>query len=242
VNLEPRPLPGYQRIGRAGRYALVHPDFAAHITAALFDGQGMRATDYTGRSAIQSIDTPGGTVLIRSCLRGGFFGKFLDDRYLFANRPRHELEVHCEAWRRGVHTVLPVAATWQQSGPVVRGSIATLQVDADDLLALAERRDRPPEADLAACGRAICSLHAAGIIHGDLQIKNLLARNGEAWVIDFDKARIVSEVGGVHARENLLRLKRSFQKRNLPIAYFDAIRDAYEGAGGASLGSGKFRV
>jgi tRNA A-37 threonylcarbamoyl transferase component Bud32 len=78
-------------------------------------------------------------------------------------------------------------------------------------------------------------MHAAGFVHADLQVKNLVVHDGAAWVIDFDRARIVSEVGRVHARQNFLRLRRSFQKRALPIAYFDAIREGYQAAGGVTI-------
>lgn len=233
--IEPRELPKYQRIERGGRAALVHPDFAAYVTSALFDGAGVRSSGHTGRAEMQAIDTPSGTVLIRRCLRGGKFGPLLRDRYFVINRPRQELDVHCEAYRRGVHTVLPVAAIWKRTGAVVRGSIATRKVDAEDLLALCGGSGRPAEDDLAACGRAIQSMHAAGVIHADLQLKNVLSRDGEAWIIDFDKAEVVSEVGLVHARQNFLRLYRSFQKHLLPIGYFDAIRESYEAAGGVKI-------
>ena len=235
MTLESRLLPEYTRIDHGGASALVHPDFAAHATAALFENAGRRQTGYAGRAAIDAIDTPQGTVLVRQCLRGGMFGKVLGDRFIAVNRPRRELELHCEAYRRGVHTVLPVAAMWSRSGVVLRGSYATLRIDADDLLLLCTGQEKPSEADLAACGRAICSMHAAGVLHADLQIKNLLARAGHGWVIDFDKATLVSEVGLVHARQNFLRLKRSFQKRGIPIGYFDAIRESYEGAGGVKI-------
>jgi 3-deoxy-D-manno-octulosonic acid kinase len=235
VTLAPRQLPEYTRIDRGGWTARVHPDFATHVSIALFEGSGRRASGRMGRAEIDAIDTPMGTVLVRRCLRGGMLGPILSDRYFFMNRPLHELTMHREAYRRGVNTVLPVAAMWKRSGAVVRGSIATLKVDADDLLALCAGGNRPADADLAACGRAIQSMHEAGLIHADLQMKNVLARDGQGWVIDFDKAKFVSEVGLVHARQNFLRLKRSFQKHAIPIGYFDAVREAYEAAGDVKI-------
>jgi 3-deoxy-D-manno-octulosonic acid kinase len=236
MNLEPRDLPEYERIDRSGTSVEVHPDFATHLRAAFLEGEGARPSELEGRGLIHAVDTPGGTVLIRRCLRGGVLGPMLNDRYFLFNRPREELHLHRLAYTRGVHTVLPVGAMWTRSGAIVRGALATLKVEACDLRALVESGERPAERDLAACGRAIRSMHAAGFVHADLQMKNILVGDGKAWVIDFDRARVVSDVGRLHARNNFLRLRRSFQKLDLPMLYFDAIRDAYEAAGGHSVG------
>lgn len=232
---KPRALPEFVRVDRAGQSAVIHPDFEAYMVRALFDGQGAVPSEHRGRGTLQSCETPQGKVLIRPCLRGGLFGGLLGDRYLLLNRPIQELTVHRRIYTLGVPTVLPVAAIWRRTGPIVRGSFATLEVDAEDLLAHLTRQDKPNGASLTACGRAIQAMHAVGILHADLQLKNLLVHGPEAWIIDFDKAQFVTEVGYVHARENFLRLKRSFQKHNIPLLYFDQIRESYVAAGGAEI-------
>jgi len=162
------------------------------------------------------------------------FRNVLKDRYLFHNRPRQELEVHCEAYRRGVATVLPVAAVWHQQGPSFRGAIATLRVEGIDLWHKIVEQGGATDEELAACGRAIWTMHAAGILHADLNMKNLLVRGNEAWVIDFDRGRVVSEVGKIHARDNFMRLKRSIVK-HANLLDLDKILEAYVAAGGHSF-------
>ena len=234
MKLEPRAIPDYVRIDRRGTSALVHPEFAVALSPAIFDGEGLRPTGYVGRSAIQSVDTPNGTVLIRQCRRGGALRNILRDKYLLHNRPRAELSVHREAYRLGVATVLPVAVVWKRTGPLFSGSIATLQVEATDLRRRMSEEGGVSPAELAACGRAIWSMHAAGIVHADLNTMNLLVRGDEAWVIDFDKSHIVTEVGRLHARDNFLRLRRSMLKHGV-VLHFDSIVEAYEAAGGVKI-------
>lgn len=232
--LGPRFIPEFVRIERGGQHALLHPDFADYIAPALFDESRLQPTAYFGRGVIRSIDTPRGTVLVRQCRRGGDLKKLFRDKYVFHNRPRQEIELHREAYARGVHTVLPVGVCWSRSGVFFRGSIATLKVDADDLYYKVKKGNGATPEELAACGRAIRSMHAAGVLHADLNMKNLLVHGSEAWVIDFDKGRIVHDVGNVHARANFLRLRRSMIK-HANILMFDTIVEAYEAAGGVRI-------
>jgi tRNA A-37 threonylcarbamoyl transferase component Bud32 len=64
--------------------------------------------------------------------------------------------------------------------------------------------------------KAVASMHDAGIVHADLNLKNILLRTEgwpfRAWVIDFDKAAMVAEVDFQTRIDNLLRLERSFLK------------------------------
>ncbi len=232
--LEPRSIPEFVRIEGSGQSALVHPDFADHVAPALFDESRLQPTAYFGRGVIRSLETPHGTVLVRQCRRGGDLKNLFRDKYLLHNRPRQEIELHREAYARGVHTVLPVGACWSRSGVFFRGSVATLKVDADDLYHKVKQGGGALPEELAACGRAIRSMHAAGVLHADLNMKNLLVHGSEAWVIDFDKGRIVSDVGNVHARANFLRLRRSMVN-HANILMFDAIVEAYEAAGGVPI-------
>jgi hypothetical protein len=225
VTLEPRPLPEYLRVDRGGRSALVNPNFAPHLTVALLEH----------RRAVRFAETPAGRVEFRPCRRRGAVGALFGEGFVGINGPVREFTLHREAYARGVDTPLPVGVIWRHLGPFVLGAIATLDVDAVDLIELTRSDRKPDLLDFAACGRAICSMHAAGFVHADLQLRNLLARNGRAWIVGFAGARIVSEVGRVHARANFLRLKKSFQRRRLPILFFDAVRDAYEAAGGVKI-------
>jgi len=62
----------------------------------------------------------------------------------------------------------------------------------------------------------IADMHDAGIVHADLNLKNLLVRDAfdepEAFVIDFDRARLAGRLGLGERMRNLLRLDRSVLK------------------------------
>ena len=56
-------------------------------------------------------------------------------------------------------------------------------------------------------GRLVGELHAAGLVHGDLHLGNLLVgRDGAPWAVDFTRARLVDELPAEVARDDLLAL------------------------------------
>lgn len=224
---ESRGLPGYVQTEQEGRTAVVHPQFHPKITEALLGGTGCVEAHRGGRGGLLRCETERGPVLIRQYLRGGFIRHFLRDRYLLVNRPRRELDVHRHAYEAGVPVPLPVGAVWERRGIWYRGAFATLEIEARDLLAVLESESANTGAALEACGAAIRAMHDAGIVHGDLQVKNLLAENGQAWVVDFDKARRMRRVGQAEAMANLERLRRSFLKRGLDLSHFERIVESY---------------
>ena len=68
----------------------------------------------------------------------------------------------------------------------------------------------------AAIAGAIADMHDAGILHADLNLKNVLVRNPfdapEAYVIDFDRAELTARPTLRQRLANLLRLDRSVVK------------------------------
>jgi 3-deoxy-D-manno-octulosonic acid kinase len=138
---------------------------------------------------------------------------------------RREFGVAMLAHRRGVPTARPVALVVRRAlGPLVRGYLVTEELtDAENLLEVLRRAQgagSPPEPArrrlAAAVGRAVAAMHRAGIVHADLNLKNLLVRNAfdrpEVFIVDFDKARLVDEVSAREQRANLARLDRSARK------------------------------
>jgi 3-deoxy-D-manno-octulosonic acid kinase len=67
-----------------------------------------------------------------------------------------------------------------------------------------------------ATARTVASLHAAGVYHADLNLTNILVRpspSPQAFIIDFDRARLFPSPLLQHLRQrNLRRLRRSLQK------------------------------
>src|SRR5207249_9241821 len=91
----------------------------------------------------------------------------------------------------------------------------------------------------AAAGRAIAGLHAAGVFHADLNLRNILVHAGAEGVrvalLDFDRAWLgAAPLRAGARRRNLRRLARSLAKldpegRLAGAEERRAFRDAYAG-------------
>jgi Ser/Thr protein kinase RdoA (MazF antagonist) len=102
-----------------------------------------------------------------------------------------------------------------------RGDVARLEIaDARDL---ADCLFKPPELDEAlrsdvmrAAGRLLASTRRAGLIHPDLNLRNILVRLGEAapvaFIIDLEKCRLVDGVSRHRSARMIARLERSARR------------------------------
>ncbi|HOZ50066.1 MAG TPA: lipopolysaccharide kinase InaA family protein [Candidatus Hydrogenedentes bacterium] len=207
--------------------ALVRRDCADVVAAALIEGRGCEAAFEGGRGTLLRFAYPDGYGLIRRYLRGGVLRHVLRDAYLFGNRPLRELLLHSFVYDAGLAVPKPLGAAWRRAGVVVRGAIATHEVDAVDLATYAERH--PTEATEAAgrCGALIRQMHDLGVWHADLQVRNILVGTNTEYLIDFDKARVLGGLDALQRARNLFRLRRSIEKNGLSRALFQAICEGY---------------
>lgn len=221
-------LPPFTRVERGRRVALVHPACVPDLSDALLDGRGATPATLNGRATLLRCPIPFGSALIRPYRRGGAVAKILGDRFVFRNRPQWEFMLHCHLWKAGVPTVMPLGVMWEKSGIFVRGAYATLELQTKDLLEYLRTNPAPDPAYLAECGRTIRAMHRAGILHGDLQVKNMLVTSHTGLVLDFANAQ---PYGKLFPGRDLKRLKRSFVKLGLPMDAYDQILRAYNEAG-----------
>ncbi len=170
--------------------------------------------------------------VVRHAIRGGALGPLLHDRYLRVGVPRTiaELRVSAAARARGVDTPAVVAAAVYRAGPAhVRGDVATRWIPGSaDLAAVAFSRrlfDEPSGAVVAdfdvedACetaGRAARLAAERGLVHRDLNLRNLLVARQEgglrAWLLDLDGARVDDPPRPGRAGDMLRRFERSWRK------------------------------
>ncbi|KAF5058674.1 tRNA N6-adenosine threonylcarbamoyltransferase [anaerobic digester metagenome] len=86
---------------------------------------------------------------------------------------------------------------------------------------------------LLAAGEAVGSLHAAGIVHGDLTSSNMIVRNGQVVVIDFGLAQATEELEarGVDLHVFLQSLTAAVSEANdLVDAFVRGYRKTFAGA------------
>lgn len=167
----------------------------------------------TGRGSALLLDTPFGEVVLREYLRGGWPARVSRDRYLFTgyqrSRPLAEFRILAALSERGLPVPQPVAALCDRSVLFYRGWLMTSLLP--DVAPLADKLAEDG-ALWRRAGRVIGRFHDAGVVHADLNARNILVGPEDAiYLIDFDRARF--SAGNARAfSANLARLRRSLDK------------------------------
>jgi len=169
---------------------------------------------YEGRGKPVRVELPDGSrAVLRRFRHGGLLRAFTGKYFVGPSRPMRELRAIETARRAGVRVPDVLAALQRKSLLVCHeGYLLTREVPgARDLVEILTAGE-PADALLADAGRETRKLHESGVWHADLHVKNVLADGGRAWLLDFDRARVYSEVSPSRRRENLLRFYRSLEK------------------------------
>ncbi|MBC8211014.1 MAG: 3-deoxy-D-manno-octulosonic acid kinase [Gammaproteobacteria bacterium] len=169
-----------------------------------------------GRGASQKVKMDDDWYVLREYLRGGLVARLLKDQYVWTgltrSRPYREDQVVQLAQRHALPVPAVAGYRIQTSGLFYRAAILTRYVDNQGTLAsFISDRDLAEE-NWFALGALIRRLHWSGICHVDLNANNiLLTANLDFYLIDFDKAKIMSQQGS-WTTHNLQRLLRSLHK------------------------------
>jgi 3-deoxy-D-manno-octulosonic acid kinase len=203
---------------------------------------------FRGRGAPVSFPIPGHPgerAFVRTYRRGGLFRRLLPDWFFGTARPLRELAAVERATERGVATARALALygerralgfyTWRIALREIDGTVDLERFFRGGVPAGSPRA----RAVVREAARTIASLHAAGLDHADLHLKNLLvdeAGDGPVFVVDLDKATSRDPLPTRATEANLLRLDRSVEKqlrRGLHVTRTDRLRFLREyGAGG----------
>jgi tRNA A-37 threonylcarbamoyl transferase component Bud32 len=170
-----------------------------------------------GRGGARRVVLPGGkAVYLRKYLRGGLPRHFVKDLFLLRPpRPLRELVVTEAARAAGCPVPTVLAVCIEDAGPCYRGWIVTEAIDgARPLIDVYLEADAAEQGRLLAeAGRAIRSLHDAGVYHVDLTGHNVLVvGEGEIRIVDFDRALVGRPNLERRARRGLDRFWRSLRK------------------------------
>jgi 3-deoxy-D-manno-octulosonic acid kinase len=213
--------------------------------------QSDSTTATAGRSAVYLFrETDGVNWVVRHLTHGGLLGRFTGDRFARSDLPRpfNELIVAHSLRECGVATPLVVAACVFDSRFCYRGEIVREEVaGARDLAEILYGRPEGEKTRLpamAAAGALVGQFHRAGLIHTDLNLKNILinATDGHmrAHIIDLEKSRLSSHLGTRNRNSMLVRMRRSasrFEERGnraLLSSDWKAFDDEYARAFNAS--------
>ena len=232
--------PGFEtRRGPKGSVVILRRDVAPILPPGLLDDPE-RALDEAGapsggRGRLARIELgPGRALLLKKYRHGGALRAVLPDLFAGTRRMLDDLAASERARACGI----PCAAVAglllrRQGGPFWQGYLLTEEIAGASTL---DRALETGPKDLAARAvRTVRRLHDAGVLHRDLNLRNLLARDGEVFVIDLDGARLVPSPTPAQRFANLSRLDRSYVKifrEGGPLAHDDrlALLDVYAGA------------
>lgn len=183
----------------------------------------------SGRKPLFEMECGGESFVMRRFHHGGLLRWITRERFLHPERPFAELIASDALRKSGVPTPRVVAARARILGGIGWGlDVITRRVtDAEDLGAVLDaiRRGEVPLADRFALARALGTLvrrlHRVGLLHADLQVKNVLVEwtdgeNGREpvlWVLDLDGSFFVANPTKAERRRNLRRLYRSARRR-----------------------------
>jgi 3-deoxy-D-manno-octulosonic acid kinase len=174
-----------------------------------------RLGELEGRGLALVAEIGGSACVVRHYRRGGAVARMLNDRYArFApNRVLRELQVSESARARGVATPAVRCAAWYGHGLFRRFDIATTYISsARDLAGVLFGHEDVPGRALRNTVRLIRNMLRAGLVHSDLNLKNILIAPDRAYILDLDRCRIEEGVDADTAKLMRDRLLRSLAK------------------------------
>lgn len=194
------------------------------------DGQ-LEASDLHGRRPMYEFRMGDERLVLRRFHHGGLLRWATGARFLDAERPFRELILADALARSGIATPDVVAARARLAkGGGWYLDIVTRRLEESIDLGEALERVRRGELGHAtrvaltrALGNLLRQLHSFGLVHADLQPRNLLVKLADLeagvaspvlWVIDLDRSAFVGDLSDDERRANLRRLFRSVDRRN----------------------------
>jgi hypothetical protein len=230
----PRPVapPGFTLVTPGDRQILVR-DADAHLLSRLMDMPLQALRDLpdarsvsSGRAGPVHLPVPGATqrILVRPYGHGGLLGGSRPAGFADPGRAWTELAVNARACERdlpvfplaGVTATLRMDGRWDmEAWSWWHGDSLTLSHCLPSLADVPAAR----QALLAAVGHAIRRCHDAGLVHGDLNARNILVtRAPDAWrvaLIDLDRAEFRPHLQLSDRLGQVRRLYRSLAKEGL---------------------------
>jgi len=193
-----------------------------------------------GRNVIPCIPIKGSDdrMIIKHYEHGGLFRKITRDVLLGNSRPFRELVILETAFQKGIPVPEALAARVDRIfGPFYKGEITYKEIPhSTNLLEYLKRLNRRPKEEKISAKRkiinslaeAIKKMHASGIYHADLNIRNVLIRNTgkgiQIYLLDFACSKVIENISLRAKIKNLARLNRSCEKWKAPLTDMDKLR------------------
>jgi len=213
-----KPPPGFSVIREPYIYALVDENWVSYLRErGLLDPsdlfEGLLSPTFKGRGELLLVDEE--VLVIKRNRHGGILGFLLGDLFLDGSRVHRELLLLWRLKKAEVPTLVPVASIGKKVGLFWKQFLITQYLHgADDMLSFLQATTDAKRrlTVLKRAGEVVSKMHDLGVYHGDLQLKNLLVRGEEVFVIDLDKSKQRIPLPMSMRFKNLLRLMRSVEK------------------------------
>jgi len=218
---------GYETFRVGTTRGLARPAARAFVTAAIEShgslfawAVGTAGRRLQGRLPACIVDAPDGPWVVRHYARGGRIAPVLGDRYLriASPRPLRELLASDRARAAGIPTPEVMVAAASSHGLFRRGDIATRYIAdsatlADITFGEARRTEAERQAAWEAAGRCIRDAASKGLVHADLNLRNLLVAGAvtspEILLLDLDRCRFTRSADPAGLTAMVRRLRRS---------------------------------
>lgn len=170
-----------------------------------------------GRGAVWFVAAPFADAVLRHYRRGGLAARLARDSYFWSGsentRSFAEFRLLLQLRERSLPVPRPLLAGYRRRRPLhYSADLLMGQIKQARSLAEEMRAGAIESAVLAALGATLARFHQIGVDHADLNAHNLLFdRDGQWWVIDFDRGRL-RQPDSRWPQQRLLRLQRSMRK------------------------------
>lgn len=246
------PMADIKKLNQGNSLAWFDPHFYPNFEVAYFrpeywQQQGLVSGQSKGRNTVWFIRQPNGKEAVwRHYYRGGLVGKLNKDKFwpepAAQSRAMAEFSLLWQMRLWGLPVPRPCAALYQKHAFSYSADILIERIPGTtDLAHLLQQRPLTA-AEWQQLGALIASFHQHQVYHSDLNCHNiLLDKQGQFWLIDFDKCAIRTAADYPDQSwkaQNLQRLLRSLNKeqQQLPVFHwqpdqFAALELGYQQAG-----------
>ncbi|MCB1581860.1 MAG: 3-deoxy-D-manno-octulosonic acid kinase [Marinicella sp.] len=204
---------------KKNQWILAAANIAEHVDADWFKqnywiNQGRLLGANSGRGTAWTIKSEWGKWVLRHYLRGGLYAKLSKDHYLWTginnSRAFKEFKLLNKLQKLNLPCPKPVAALVRKKGLFYQNDLIMEHIGHEQTFAQTLNKESQLS-DWILAGKTIAQFHQAGVYHSDLNAHNILLRNDQAFLIDFDKGNIRPPQKAWQL-QNLSRLKRSIEK------------------------------
>jgi len=230
MNIQGTPL-GFVSSGKSDRFAIVREGLEGVLLTLMQADPGELASrpgskGTSGRAGPFHLPVPGHAmrVFVRPFAHGGILGSLRGRRFSGPGRALCEMDVSAKCLALGLPVPEEIGMTARRLGPLNWEMEAWSWWIPDSMtLSLCLKRPDFEEAHrrelLNGVARALRQCHDAGLVHPDLNSRNVLVMpTGEGWkvlVVDLDRASLGPPLGWAARARQMRRLYRSLAKEGV---------------------------